>query len=492
MIKINIWILLAALLFFAAVAASAQTFNTLLDLDGNDGTMPVAGLVQGTDGAFYGTAISGGANDWGAIFKVNSDGTITTLYSFCPEKACTDGALPSAGLTLTANGDFFGTAAAGGANQSGVVFKLSAAGAFSTVYSFCAQINCPDGTEPRAGLVEGSDGNLYGTTNAGGADGAGTVFRISREGALTTLHSFCLHGICSDGSFPTSGLIEGTDRNFYGTTPSGGSCGIGVGCGTVYKITRGGTLTTVYSFCNTKGCTDGIEPTTGLVQGNDGSFYGSTYSGGANDSGSVFKLTPQGELTTLYSFCAQAECPDGAEPDAPLIQATDGSLYGTTQFGGDIHCNPGYDGMGCGTLFRIDSHGKFTPLHVFEFTDGAYPQAPLMQSTSGKFYGTTYGGGTACGDAGPGCGTVFSLDVGLGPFVGLVRPAGKIGQTGPILGQGFTGTINVSLNGTPGKFTVISDTEILATVPVGATSGFVTVDTPSGQLASNERFYVLP
>ena len=99
MIKINIWILLAALLFFAAVAASAQTFNTLLDLDGNDGTMPVAGLVQGTDGAFYGTAISGGANDWGAIFKVNSDGTITTLYSFCPEKACTDGALPSE-LTL--------------------------------------------------------------------------------------------------------------------------------------------------------------------------------------------------------------------------------------------------------------------------------------------------------------------------------------------------------------------------------------------------------
>jgi uncharacterized repeat protein (TIGR03803 family) len=485
------WILFAAFLFLAAVAAPAQTFNTLLNLDGNDGTMPVAGLVQGTDGAFYGTAISGGANDWGAIFKVTSDGTITTLYSFCPEKTCADGALPSAGLTLTNNGDFFGTAAAGGANQSGVVFELSAAGVFSTLYSFCAQVNCPDGTEPLAGLVEGTDGNLYGTTNAGGADGAGTVFRISRKGALTTIHSFCLHGICSDGSFPTAGLIEGTDQNFYGTTSTGGSCGIGSGCGTAYRITREGTLTTVYSFCNTKGCTDGTQPAAALVQGTDGNLYGTTYGGGANDSGSVFKLTPNGKLTTLYSFCARAECPDGTAPDAPLIQATDGSLYGTTQFGGNINCNPSYDGMGCGTLFRLSPHSGLTTLHVFEFNDGAYPRSPLMQATTGKFYGTTYGGGTACGDSGPGCGTVFSLDVGLGPFVSLVRQAGKVGQTGPILGQGFTGTTNVSLNGTPGIFTVVSDTEITATVPNGGTNGFVTVDTPGGKLSSNERFYVL-
>ena len=211
----------AMLLMCIAVVAPAQTFNSLLNLDGNDGTNPVAGLVQGVDRAFYGTAISGGANDWGAIFKVTSDGALTTLYSFCPQSDCTDGALPSAGLTLVPGGDFYGTTAAGGANRSGVVFKLSAAGVFSTLYSFCAQTNCTDGSEPLAALIQGTDDNFYGTTNAGGADGAGSVFKITREGTLTTLHSFCLQGNCSEGSFPTAGLIQGTDGNFYGTTSFG-------------------------------------------------------------------------------------------------------------------------------------------------------------------------------------------------------------------------------------------------------------------------------
>lgn len=482
--------LCAPFLCLLSILSPAQTFHRLVDLAGDTGVNPVDGLIQAPDGAFYGTAISGGANDWGAIFRITSSGSISAVYSFCPQPGCHDGALPSAGLSLVPDGNFFGTTASGGANEDGTVFKISPSGAYSRVYSFCELSNCSDGAEPRGTLIQGVDGNFYGTTFAGGTQSFGTLFRVTRAGVLTTLHSFCLQALCRDGSAPTAGLVEGTDQNFYGTASAGGTCGIGFGCGTVFKITTEGTFSTVYDFCGLPKCADGSDPAAGLILASDGNFYGTTHSGGANNGGTIFRITPKGQLTTLYSFCSQSNCADGAEPDAALTQGNDGSLYGTTQFGGDINCNPTYDGMGCGVLFKIDPHGDYTVLHVFEFSDGAYPEAPLTEATTGKFYGTTYGGGaSACGASG--CGTVFSLDVGLGPFVSLVRRAGKVGQTGPILGQGFTGTSNVSLNGTPANFTVVSDTEIKAAVPQGATNGLVTVDTPSGMLKSNERFYVL-
>lgn len=481
----------AAFLCLIAIAAPAQTFHSLVNLTEDDGVNPVAGMAQGPNGAFYSTAISGGANDWGSIFRINSNGGIDAIYSFCPQPGCTDGALPSTGLTFATSGNFFGTTAAGGANEDGTIFRLTPSGDYTTTYSFCAQPNCNDGAEPRGALIEGTDGNLYGTTFGGGTQSFGTIFRVTRPGVLTSLHSFCLQSLCQDGSAPTSGLVEATDRNFYGTASAGGTCGIGFGCGTVFKITAHGTFSTVYNFCSLPNCADGSEPVAGLILASDGNLYGTTYSGGANNAGTIFQFTLQGKLTTLYSFCDSFNCADGSGPNAALIQGTDGSLYGATQFGGDINCNPSYDGMGCGTLFKINRRGDLSTLHVFEFTDGAYPQAPLMQATTGKFYGTTYGGGgNACGASG--CGTVFSLDINLGPFVRLGRQAGKVGQTGPILGQGFTGTTNVSLNGTPATFTVVSDTEIVATVPAGAASGFVTVDTPSGKLSSNEPFFVLP
>jgi uncharacterized repeat protein (TIGR03803 family) len=481
----------SVLLFSIGTGAPSQTFQGLLNLDGNDGTSPVAGLIQGTDGAYYGTAISGGANDWGSVFKITSDGVPTTLYSFCSRAGCADGAFPSAGLTETPSGNFYGTTAAGGANQSGAIFRVSPEGEFSTVYSFCAQTNCTDGSEPLAGLVQSTDGDFYGTTNAGGADGAGIVFKVTREGVLTTLHSFCLQGgLCSDGSFPTAGLVEGNDGNFYGTTSFGGTCGIDSGCGTGFKISSEGMFTTLYSFCTQANCADGSRPVAGLVQGSDGNLYGTTYAGGVHGAGTVFKLTLRGKLTTIYSFCAETNCADGAEPDATLIQATDGNLYGTTQYGGNINCNTSYEDMGCGTLFSINTHGGHTTLHVFDFTDGAYPESPLTQATTGKLYGTTYGGGNLCGERG--CGTIFRLDLGLGRFVAFVRAAGKVGQTGPILGEGFTGTTNVSINGVQAHFAVVSDTDIRATVPEGARTGYVIVDTPSGKLTSNVPFHVIP
>ena len=189
--------------------------------------------------------------------------------------------------------------------------------------------------------------------------------------------------------------------------------------------------------------------------------------------------SPAQTFTTLYSFCSQPNCRDGSNPLAGLVQATNGNLYGTTSSGGEFNNN--------GTVFEITLKGALTT--VYDFTggpDGSLPFAGLVQATNGNLYGATYGAGAN------GVGTIFGLDEGLGPFVTFVQAAGKVGQTGPILGQGLTGTTSVSLNGTPANFTVVSDTFITATVPAGATTGYVTVTTPSGTLTSNVPFHVIP
>jgi uncharacterized repeat protein (TIGR03803 family) len=224
----------------------------------------------------------------------------------------------------------------------------------------------------------------------------------------------------------------------------------------------------------------------------NGDLYGTTLFGGVNNAcgfpgcGTVFKITREGVLTTIYSFCSQPGCVDGALPYAGLTQGTDGNLYGTTWQGGNGN-EACYEG--CGTVFRISREGALTTLYSFcsqpGCMDGSSPQAGLVQATDGNFYGTTYDGGT------DGEGTVFSLSMGLGPFVTFVHSAGKVGQTGGILGQGLTGTTSVMLNGIPASFTVVSDTFIRATVPAGATTGYVTVTTPSGMLTSNVPFHVL-
>jgi uncharacterized repeat protein (TIGR03803 family) len=336
------------------------------------------------------------------------------------------------------------------------------------LYSFCALTNCTDGQLPDARLLQAVDGTLYGTTAYGGANDFGTVFKITPEGTPTSLYSF--DG--NLGSIPFGGLLQGTDGSFYGTTNGG--------WGTVFKITREGTLTTLHNF----DVSDGSSPTAGLVQATDGDFYGTTTEGGANNGGTVFKITPEGTLTTLYNFCSQPSCADGLGPYAALVQATDGNFYGTTYKGGANNE---------GTVFEITPAGALTTLHNFDATDGAQPFGGLLQGTDGNFYGSTFEGGdlTCQVNSSVGCGTLFSLSTGLGPFVTFVRAVGRIGQTGDILGQGFTGTTSVSLNGAPATFTVVSDTYIRATVPAGATTGYVTVTTPSGTLTSNVPFHVI-
>ncbi len=222
-------------------------------------------------------------------------------------------------------------------------------------------------------------------------------------------------------------------------------------------------------------------------------FYGTTEAGGGSIQVNLdhceFGISRAGQFATLRRFDAS----DGALPSVGVVQGTDGSLYGTTAYGGSsLQCDPG-----CGTVFQIASDDTLTTLHSFcsepECTDGMIPSGGLVQATTGQFYGAaTEGGDLDCGTHRSGCGTIFSLDMGLAPFVAFVLPAGKVGQTSGILGQGFTGTTSVSLNGIPASFTVVSDTFIKATVPAGATTGYVTVTTPSGTLTSNVLFHVIP
>jgi uncharacterized repeat protein (TIGR03803 family) len=478
-----------------ATAAQAQTFTTLVTFDAANGANPYMSFVQGIDGNFYGTTSSGGANcapqGCGTVFKITASGALTTLYSFCSQSGCTDGVAPNAGLVLGLDGDFYGTTSAGGNDDGGTIFKITSAGALTTLYRFCSQLHCIDGERPQGSLIQGPDGNFYGTAFLGGRrvcfsrDYCGTVFKISPSGQLTTLRLFGGNG---QGTNPTAALVLALDGHFYTTTEDGGAC---AGCGTIVEMTSTGKLKTLHDFCFQANCADGARPYAGLVQALDGNFYGATYVGGINGYngyGTLFKMTPGGNLTTLYSFCAQTGCKDGGAQVAALVQATDGNLYGATEIGGDSNsCT-----LGCGTLYSITTTGTLMTLHSFDSTDGVGPAGALLQSTSGSFYGTTAGGADfSCYDPN-GCGTVFNLDVGLGPFIAFVRFYGKVGQPLGMLGQGFTGTTSVSLNGTPATFTVVSDTFMRATVPLGATTGYVTVTTPSGTLTSNVPFRVIP
>ena len=349
--------ILFAVLATASIAVQAQVLINLSTLTVNDGVSPYYGpLIQGKNGNFYGTAAFGGSSKYtcsggtpgcGTIFEVTPAGKVTRLYRFCSLANCADGVLPLGGLVQDSSGNFFGTTYGDGGGafcvlgtSCGTVFEITPSGVLTTLYSFCSQAECTDGGGPSAGLVQGTDGNFYGTTTIGD-----TLFQITPGGVLTTLYRFCSLAKCADGAYPVGALIQGTDGNFYGTTEEGGAnftaCG-GTGCGTVFKITPAGVLTTLYSFCSQANCTDGANPIAGLVQAANGNFYGTTRLGGSGGScpsssggcGTVFEITPSGGFSTLYSFCSQTGCADGSSPRSPLIQGANGNLYGTTSLGG--------------------------------------------------------------------------------------------------------------------------------------------------------------
>ena len=365
-----------AVLSVISVTAPGITMSTLWSFtDGNSGEFLYSPLAQGKDGNFYGTTVEGGTSGDGTVFRITTNGTLTTLLSFNGN----NGAIPYAGLYLGKDGYFYGTAYTGGTYSDGTIFRITTGGALTLLTTF----NGNNGMYPVAGLVQGSDGNFYGTALEGGAYGYGTVFRMTTSGALTTLVAFNY----TDGADPSPVLVQGSDGNFYGTTETGGTKS---GLGTIFKVTPSGTLTSLYSF---SGGNDGAVPIAGLVQGVDGSFYGTTYEGGAYGSGTLFKITAAGAFTVLYAFTGGS---DGAYPWGGLVQATDGNLYGTTQSGGTY---------GFGTVFQIAPTGPLNTLVQFEGYNGANPSAALVQGTDGNLYGTTEAGGSA------GDGTIFKFAI---------------------------------------------------------------------------------
>jgi len=297
--------------------------------DGSAGGSPRGPLLQDAIGNLYATATEGGSDGYGAILRMSPTDAVTPLYSFTDGS---DGANPSAGLVRGPDGNFYGTAYQGGAYSYGSVYRMTPLGVVTPIYAFT---DANDGAYPYAGLFLGRDGSFYGTTVQGGAQGDGTVFRITTSGTLTTLASFTY----ANGSYPQAGVIQGLDGNLYGTTLNGGTNGFG----TVFSLTTNGLLTTLCSFANT----NGSSPAGALVQGTDGNLYGTTSAGGAGGQGTVFMVTTNGTLTTLLWFDGL----NGASPQAAMVQASDGNFYGTTVFGG-IGFNPSAGG-GNGTIFCL-------------------------------------------------------------------------------------------------------------------------------------------
>jgi uncharacterized protein (TIGR03437 family) len=324
---------------------------------------------------------------------------------------------PLAPLTQGSDGNLYGTTEKG--NTYGTIFRMTPSGTLTTLYYFAQT----DGSSPTGGVVFASDGNLWGTTNQGGSSSTGTIFKMSSAGSLTSVYSF--GASTSDGSAPTGNLVQAGDGNLYGVTSGGGSGG----CGTIYQITMSGTYTSKYSFtCST----DGGFPKGGMIWATDGNLYGTTSSGGSGNYGTAFRFSLGGTYTVLHAFGGS----DGHVLNAGLIQATDGNFYGTTYTGGSA---------GFGTVFQLTAAGTLTTLHNFTGTDGKTPVAPLLQGADGNLYGTADGGGTA------GYGTVFSLTPG-GQFTLLHSFTGTDGQNpaagliedpaGTLIGVTFGGGAN--------------------------------------------------
>lgn len=430
---------LAAVILYVALAASkpaiaaSYTESVLYSYCSQggtsctDGALPFATMIQAHDGNFYGTTGAGGAfdvinhvsNGDGVVFKLTPNGTYTVLHNFCSQggSSCLDGAVPTP-LIEGPNGNFYGTTELGGAHGKGTLFEIAPDGTFNTLYTFCSSFgpNCTDGAVPDKGLTLGSNGTFYGTTNSGGMHGGGTIYKLSELSGLTTLYSFCSQGgaNCTDGSVPVAPPIEGSDGNLYGTTSGGGANA----AGTVYKLTPSLVLTTLYNFCSQGGsaCTDGSGPMTALVEGDEGNFYGTTQNGGSGrfNSGTAFSVSPSGVLTTLYNFCSQGgsnSCTDGSLPNG-LIQGTDRNFYGTTQVDGII---------GVGTVFSLTSLGALTTIYNFcsqivgnVCVDGGMPEAGLIQGSDGNFYGNTNlgGSGDQQANANSAGGVAFKLSLG--------------------------------------------------------------------------------
>ena len=477
-----------------------------------DGESPQAELIQGADGNYYTTTFAGGSGacpddvqgltpGCGAVVKITPAGVFSVLYSFpfdSSNNTTPNGMFPVAGLLQGPDGNFYGVASGGGSSSTdfcqpgpeifgcGTIFKLTPSGKLTLLYSFCGGYGCgsypPDGADPRGRLAIGPDGNLYGTTQQGGEYNgfynSGTIFRISLSGAgYQIMHTFS--GCCGtgDGESPAAGLTLASDGNFYGTTQFGGTSGNG----TIFKMNLAGAVTILHSF----GPDDpnGAEPLGALIQASDGNLYGTCYSGGASNGGTVFRISTSGSFTKIYDFTTASI---GTHPTAGVIQASDGNLYGVTPSGG----------AGLGSIYQLTLGGVATLEASFGGPAGYYPDGALVQGSDGNLYVTTPSGGGSNSNGVPDEGTIDVFDVSLPApkpgILGFLPSSGKVGAKVTIGIGPYIGATAVKFNGTSTAFKVTGSEFITTTVPAGATSGPITVTTPGGTATSKKNFTVTP
>ena len=465
--------LIAVSLLLAATLASSQTYTKLYSYTIGAGASSGIGfpqiMSQGRDGNLYSTISNAGSHNVGSVYTMTTAGTPTTVYNFCSLTSCTDGQYAFGGVTLGFDGNFYGTTQGGGSHGVGSVFKITPTGTLTTLWNFA---NGADESVPTWTTALSKDNNMYGVSFGQYVGQYGAFFKVTTSnGAFKALKDFGY----SNGATPNL-PIQGTDGNFYGTTQAGGDATCH--CGVVYKATAAGAITVLHKF---KGFpNDGYWPHGLLVQGNDGNFYGTTYQGGAHNQGSVFKITPTGTFTLLYSFFYGGGTSfDPTLPEAGLTLGPDGNFYGVGTGGGS---------KGAGAIFKITPAGSETVLYNFcavTCSDGFGPATPLVLHTDGKFYGNTNGNSLG--------GSVFyRLDVGFKPLVDLVNWTAMVGKTVEILGQGFTGTTKVSIGGVSAPFQNITDTYMTANIPAGALTGSVIVTTFTNSMTSNRKFLVIP
>lgn len=383
-----------------------------------DGASPTS-LICAPNGDLIGTARAGGPHGGGTVFQITPAGDFSILYSFSGlrslENTNADGAAPLAALVRGKDGRYYGVTSAGGDAGEGTAFALETSGKLTTLYSFSATeglVNSnPDGAQPSAPFLLGKDGNLYGAASIGGDGGEGTIFRISPEGKFERLYAFGLSTDMQtnpDGGQPLGALVQGPDGILYGTTAAFGPGG----AGTIYKIAPDAEFAVVHAFMqldDNRENPDGAAPSVGLTAAGDGSFYGTTLLGGRRGTGTIFRVWPDGRFAQLYVFSAikgrRLSNADGANPQGMLLLASDGNLYGTTRGGGE---------GGTGTIFRVTLEGEFETLYTFRALardgtnlDGANPCGPLVEGANGDLYGTAAAGGPK------GAGVVYEVHLSL-------------------------------------------------------------------------------
>jgi uncharacterized repeat protein (TIGR03803 family) len=511
------WLASTAVSLSAASAAAVPPLNTLYDFTPADGSaFEFSALIQASDGNFYGVSALGGRNEEGFVYKVNrTTGRITHLHDF----DFSDGATPRGSLIQGADGDLYGTTEAGGANRSdycysgqyyqkggcGTAFKVSLTGAFTKLHDF---YTAADGYQAatNTGVIQASDGNFYGMAQVEFPTGWSSVFKMTPGGVVTPFFQFAADN--SQGFGTHTGLIQATDGNLYGTTlglsPSAAEYG------TVFRLSLSGAFQTLYLFqgAPASGIGDGANPWGNLIEGTDGALYGTTYGGGTTAGncydggcGTVFRITTAGDEKVLYRFTGSAT--DGEWPqNAGLAWVSDDTLYGVSSgnpYGvdGPPECYVGSIATaGCGIVFELTTAGKFTALHNFGSGDGSlglFPMTSMILASDNNLYGVALLGG------GYGDGTVYRVQRNAATPVleisGIAPAGGPPGTTVVISGKGFTGASQVTFptgRATPVPFTVQSDTEIEISVPTNGVSGAIGVTAPHGTTFSPVIFYLEP